>query len=86
MWLRYRLYEIWQALSYEQRWYRVDSPFASQRCRGLFFVYWEIYLEFPVIQSAPLWKRNSAQGHTIKPGIYGGQQEGEHDERIGEDL
>lgn len=36
MWLRYRLYEIWQALSYEQRWYRVDSPFASQRCRGLF--------------------------------------------------
>ncbi|SEU32670.1 hypothetical protein SAMN05443270_5305 [Lacrimispora sphenoides] len=51
-----------------------------------FFVYWEIYLEFPVIQSAPLWKRNSAQGHTNKPGIYGGQQEGEHDERIGEDL
>ncbi len=36
MWLRYRLYEIWQALPYEQRWYRVDSPFASQRCRGLF--------------------------------------------------
>ncbi len=36
MWLRYRLFEIWQALPYEQRWYRVDSPFASQRCRGLF--------------------------------------------------
>jgi valyl-tRNA synthetase len=36
VWLRYRLYEIWQALPYEQRWYRVDSPFASQRCRGLF--------------------------------------------------
>lgn len=39
-------------------------PLHPNDARGFFFVYGEISLEFPVIQSAPLWMRNSVIGHT----------------------